>query len=153
MVKGSPSLSFAKGRLTLEPPPNPRPQSKALEGPKEFEMAERVSNKQLLEAIENIGPSIVAALAAAAPQVTPTVPSSAKTKGQVTEGGVKVDDKYRKVMSEKAQNHADKYREEVVLYAKHNRFHEVKLAFATRSKFSPEVNGYLGSIGVFSPSS
>ena len=97
--------------------------------------ASRTSNKDVLNAIEAMGTSIVDALQSlAAPP--------------------KVDEAYLAHMNLKAAAHATKQNAEVVLYSRRNKSNQTKLAYALRSRFEDTIKAQpscLGVIGTYKP--
>jgi len=106
----------------------------------------RTSNKDVLDAIVALTAAITSnVVAAPAPIVTPAEPE-AET--------VKVDKAYAEHMAlNKCQPFADKHGEDVVLYARHNKANETKLAYCLASKFAGlKDRGLIGAVQVVSPS-
>ena len=109
----------------------------------------RVSNKQLLEAINGIAPAIAEALrnagtAPATPEVTTAAPSN--------DGEVKVNPDYLANRKVAAQAHANKTGGEVVLYARRNLQGQTKLAFAQRGRYDTlKDRGLIGPVASYHP--
>ncbi len=116
--------------------------------PKEFEMGERTSNKQLADKLDTL---IDLMIAGAQPKAaTDTIIESPTTEG----GKVKVDPDYMAHMTAKAADHATTKGSEVVLYARRNKAGETKLAYALRERYDDVVSGQpscLGAVGSFKP--
>ena len=113
--------------------------------------ATRVSNKQILDALNDLPSQIAAALATVSVQAAPVAQST--TVAAPTTDTIKVDAAYKQHMLEKIQPFADKHGEDVVLYARRNVRGETKLAYAVKSKFTVlKDRGFLGAIAIVNPS-
>ncbi len=113
-------------------------------------MGERVSNKQVLEALNSGFDRLITAMTASA-----IAPAGSKTGGvdNNAEGGeIEVDEKYLAHMTLKAAEHATAKGEDVVLYARKNKAGTTKLAYALRARFDDVVAkqpSCLGPVGEF----
>lgn len=114
----------------------------------------RVSNKQLLEAINNLTAAI-AAQNTAQPAPAVTAPTES------TEGGIAVDKAYfQHVATGKALDFANKHGEQVAIYPRVNRRGETKLAYCLvsalaglKDRGAVRKNGSVGVIGTVDPTS
>ena len=114
-------------------------------------MTGRVSNEQVLKALESGFDRLITALTDNAMPDGDTTRAIDKT----TEGGTTdVDKKYLAHMTAKAADHATTKGEEVVLYARRNKAGQQKLAYALRSRYDAAVSkqpSCLGPVGSFQP--
>lgn len=112
-------------------------------------MAERTSNRQILDAIENQTASIDRLVEA----LTTTAISDAPAKPEAEQSNsVDVSEGYLAKMTEKAAAHATKHGAEVVLYARNNKAGETKLAYALRERYDTlRDGGLIGPVGSFQP--
>ena len=94
----------------------------------------RVSNEQVLKALDNGFDRLITAITGAA-IAAPTAATPDTTEG----GEIKVDEKYLAHMQGKAQDHATAKGENVVLYARRNKAGQQKLAYALRPRFDDVV--------------
>jgi len=122
--------------------------------PKEFEMAERTSNKQIADKLD----TLIGLMVAQAERDTEAAPLPVLTN-EVTEPvaaptSIKVDAAYKAHQEGKSQEHADTKGVEVVLYARKNKLGETKLAYALRSRYDEVVSkqpSHLGPVASFQP--
>lgn len=116
---------------------------------------QRVSQKDVLSAIENQTASIdalVSALTASAIDKPVATEQNAPTKEAISETDISVDDAYLQHMTAKAADHATAKGETVVLYARRNKANETKLAYALQERYDTVVSkqpSCLGPIGSF----
>ncbi len=106
----------------------------------------RVSNKQILDALNNLPAAIAAAMATnvAPPIATPSTEGENKS--------VKVDAKYLSYMQQRVQDTANDKGEDFVLYARKNGRDETKLAYCLASAFaSKRDRGMIGPVATISP--
>ena len=119
-------------------------------------MTNRVSNKQILEAIAGQTEALnalVGALSAGiqAPAPTPSVKPE-PTPVVETDSPIKVSKSYLANRKEAAQAHANKVGGEIVLYARRNMAGRTVLAYAQRNRHdSLRDKGYLGKVATFQP--
>ena len=118
-------------------------------------MSERTSNKAILEAILGLTEAITKQGAHPAVPVltdrveaTPVAPKVENTDA----ANITVPQGYMDKMSEKAQGHATKKGEDVILYARRNGAGETKLAYCLASGFANKRDrGLIGAIKTFAP--
>ena len=107
----------------------------------------RVTNEQIVAKLD----TLIDVLTKSALEVTATAAPTEQSSVE-QEPTIKVTENYRKVMNGKAQDHATKHGEEVVLYARRNKANEVKLAFALRPRFDTLQDArFLGVLAAFQP--
>ena len=103
----------------------------------------RTSNKDIADKLD----TLIGILTTQAMESTTPV----QTEPTIKDGTVKVDPDYMAHMTAKAADHATNKGEEVVLYARHNKAGETKLAYALRSRYDevvakqPSCDGAVGS--------
>lgn len=113
--------------------------------------ASRVSNKDILVALDNGFDRLINALTASA--IEPVATATAAPAPTETPK-VAVDPDYVAHQSLKAQEHATSKGEEVVLYTRRNKSGEAKVAYALRSRYDAVVAkqpSCTGAIGSFMP--
>lgn len=117
-------------------------------------MGERVSNRAILDAIENQTASmdkLIAVLTATAQQPVAAAPTT-----PAKPDGIDVDEAYLAHQSQKAQAHATAKGEAVVVYGRKNKAGATKIAYALRTRFVEQVSkqpSCLGAIAEFQPES
>ena len=114
-------------------------------------MGERVSNKAILDSLNDGFDRLITALTAnaMAPVATATAPAA-----KAAPAAPQVDPSYMAHQSAKAAEHATNKGEEVVLYTRRNKSGEVKVAYALRSRFDEVVAkqpSCIGPVGSFQP--
>lgn len=120
-------------------------------------MTNRVSNKQILEAIAGQTEALnalVGALSAGiqAPAPAPTPGVTTEPTPVETDSPIKVSKAYLANRKAAAQAHANKVGGEIVLYARKNMAGRTVLAYAQRSRHdSLRDKGYLGKVDTFQP--
>ncbi len=113
--------------------------------------ASRVSNKDILDAINGIGPSIVEALRDVALAQAPATVQAASVP-ETGKPSINVSKEYLANRKVAAQAHANKVGTEVVLYARTNLQNETKLAFAIADRYAVlKDRGLIGEVKRYSP--
>ena len=120
-------------------------------------MTNRVSNKQILEAIAGQTEAITALVGALSAQVqAPAAPSEPTTLTNVAQDntGIKVSKSYLANRKVAAQAHANKVGGAIVLYARQNLAGRTVLAYAQAARhldIKSKDKGYLGEIATYQP--
>jgi len=110
----------------------------------------RVSNKQILDALQELPLAIAKAMQSTAP-TQPTVETTAPVV-QNGEAKIKVDEAYLNHMTGVWQKFADTKGEDVIGYARKNQRGETKLAYCLASKWTGlKDRGLLGAVKHLSP--
>lgn len=113
---------------------------------------QRISNKDLLDAINSIGPAVAQAIQGTQVAATPAVETTAAPEQDASEGGVKVPPAYHKRVLAKVQAKTNTDGEARVLYARRNLAGEVKLAYCLASRWGTlKDNGLLGAVDHVKP--
>ena len=116
-------------------------------------MTNRVSNKQILEAIAGQTEAITALVGALSAGIQAPAPADKPEPTAVeTDSPIKVKPSYLANRKEAAQAHANKVGGEIVLYARRNMAGRTVLAYAQRSRHDNlRDKGYLGKVATFQP--